>query len=324
MVTKMATLTIRPYQGETDLQPIADLLNQCELVDREDNYYSVTGLQLEFTHPDCNPVRDLRLWCGTAGELIAFGQLWIPAASTGSTDALLWFRVHPAMRDRGLENEIIAWGETRTCEAAKERNLAAKMSVGCRDYQHDRITLFEKLGFTYERCFLHMSRSLVESIDQPQLPAGFTLISCTDSANIAAWVEMYNQTFVDHWNFHPRTIEQAEHCLNDPNYQPNMDLVAVAPDGTYAAFCYAHIDRDNNEQRGCREGWIDVLGTRRGFRRLGLGRTMLLAGLHRLQAAGMETALLGVDSQNPNQAYTLYESVGFGKQFANFSYAKWL
>lgn len=315
---------MRPYQGTTDLQPIADLLNQCEAVDREDNYYSTAELQLDVTYPGCNPVRDIRLWQNTAGELIAFGQVWTPAETTDSTDSFLWFRVHPAMRDRGLENEIIAWSESRTREVSKERGLVAKLSVGCRDYQSDRIALFEKHEFVYERCFLRMERSLTDPIDQPQLPTGFTVVEGTVSASTAAWVEMHNQTFIDHWNFHPFTVEQAEHWLTDPNYQPELDLVALAPDGTYTAFCYAQIDRDSNEQRGCREGWIGMLGTRRGFRRLGLGRAMLLAGLHRLQAAGMKMALLGVDAQNPNQAYTLYESVGFQKQFANFSYVKHL
>lgn len=54
-----------------------------------------------------------------------------------------------------------------------------------------------------------------------------------------------------------------------------------------------------------------MLGTRRGFRKLGLGRAMLLSGLQALQQAGVETALLGVDSENPSGALHLYESAGF-------------
>lgn len=54
-----------------------------------------------------------------------------------------------------------------------------------------------------------------------------------------------------------------------------------------------------------------MLGTRRGFRKIGLGRAILLAGLHRLKAEGLETALLGVDTDNPTGATRLHESVGF-------------
>lgn len=56
-----------------------------------------------------------------------------------------------------------------------------------------------------------------------------------------------------------------------------------------------------------------MLGTRRGYRRRGLGRAMLLAGLRVLEQAGMDDAKLGVDAENPSGALRLYESVGFGR-----------
>jgi mycothiol synthase len=317
----MATLTMRLYKGETDLQPIVDLLNACEAVDREDTYHTVEGLRLGLTSPNVEADRDLRLWHNENGQLIAFGQVWLPAQMVDEADGYLWFRIHPTARYQGLEQDIIAWAETRVRAAGKEHNLPAKLSVSCRDYQRNRIQLFEAIGFEYERSFLRMKRSLAEPIPTAEFPAGFTVISGQE-IDVAAWVEMHNQTFIDHWNFHPMTIEQANHWLTDPTYRPDLDLVAVAPDGTYAAFCYNSIDPDDNQHRKCLEGWVGMLGTRRGFRRLGLGRAMLLSGLHRLKAAGMDTALLGVDTQNPNQAYALYESVGFRKVFANFSYAK--
>ncbi|GAB4243007.1 MAG: hypothetical protein Kow00121_68500 [Elainellaceae cyanobacterium] len=319
----MVTLTVRPYQGESDLQPIANLLNACEAADREDCYYSLAGLQTEFTAPNCNPERDLRLWHNANGQLVAFGQLSIPSEFADQVDGYLWFRVHPQARRQGLETEIMTWGEACLRDIAKVQGLPGKLGISCRDYQRDRIALFETHGFAYERCFLRMQRSLSEPIDIPQLPEGFT-IKTGDETTTANWVEMYNQTFIDHWNFHPLTIEQADHWLSSPTYRPELDLVAIAPDGTYAAFCYGHVDPEENQHRRCREGWISILGTRRGFRRLGLGRSLLLSGLHRLKAAGMDTALLGVDSENPNQAYTLYNGVGFRKQHATFCYSKQL
>ncbi|MGL5063733.1 MAG: GNAT family N-acetyltransferase, partial [Microcoleus sp.] len=77
-----------------------------------------------------------------------------------------------------------------------------------------------------------------------------------------------------------------------------------------------------NDRTGRNEGWIGVLGTRRGFRKLGLGRAMLLAGLQRLKAAGVDTAILGVDAENPSGALRLYESTGFRKIRNSISYVK--
>lgn len=311
----------RPYLGETDLQPIADLLNACEAIDQEDTYHTVTELQMEFTAPNCNPERDLRLWHDSNGQLIGFGQLWMPSKFVAEVDGFLWFRVHPTARERGLEPGIIAWAEACIQAVAEAQNLPARLSVSCRDYQHDRIRLFEQQGFTYERCFWRMVRSMAEPMPLLQLPEGFTL-KFGEQVDRAAWVDLHNQTFIDHWNFQPMTIEDAQHWVTDPLYRPELDLVAVAPDGTYAAFCYAHIDTEENQQKERLEGHVGLLGTRRGFRRLGLGRTLLLAGLRRLKAAGMETVTIGVDAQNPHQAYKLYESVGFCQQHTNLNFAR--
>jgi len=135
-------------------------------------------------------------------------------------------------------------------------------------------------------------------------------------------VEMFNQSFIDHWNHHDLTVESYRHWRSDPDYRPELDLIAVATDGTFAAFCYCHINPEDNKRKGRNEGWIGVLGTKRGFRKRGLGRAMLLAGMQRLKAAGVDTARLGVDSENPNGAGQLYESVGFRKLYTRIMYVK--
>ncbi|WP_371357296.1 GNAT family N-acetyltransferase [Hydrocoleum sp. CS-953] len=65
-----------------------------------------------------------------------------------------------------------------------------------------------------------------------------------------------------------------------------------------------------------------ILGTRRGFRKRGLGKAMLLSGMQRLRDVGMDKALLGVDAENPSGATRLYESVGFRKVHTNIFYVK--
>ena len=51
--------------------------------------------------------------------------------------------------------------------------------------------------------------------------------------------------------------------------------------------------------------------TRRPWRRRGLARALIARGLVRLRDRGMTSAYLGVDGLNPNQAMTLYSSLGF-------------
>ncbi|MCU0564996.1 MAG: GNAT family N-acetyltransferase [Oculatellaceae cyanobacterium Prado106] len=318
----MATLTVRSYQGETDLASIAHFLNTCEKADRFGQYYAIDELRREFTEPGFNPTRDMRLWEDDQGNLIAFAQLWIPIETVEPlTDGYLWFRVLPTARGQGLETDIIAWGEVRLWEVGRDRNLPALLRTGCRDDQGDRILLFQNCGFTYERCFLRMGRSLTEPIPEIELPNGFAIATSQGNQDRQLRVELHNAAFADHWNYHPWTLEAATHWEQE-RYQPELDLIAIAPDGTYAAFCTNDIDPEDNAQRGVREGWVGTLGTHPRFRRRGLARAMLVAGLRALCDRGMELAKLGVDTENPNQAMHLYESVGFQKIHANLSYAK--
>lgn len=87
--------------------------------------------------------------------------------------------------------------------------------------------------------------------------------------------------------------------------------MAIAPNGTFAAFATCGISEKTNARTGRQEGWVNSLGTRRGFRHRDLGRAILLTGMQALKDNGMTTALLGVDVENQNQARALYESVGF-------------
>jgi mycothiol synthase len=318
----MTVLTMRPYAGEADLQPIVNLLNLCETIDRQDHFYSVTDLRLGFAEPGFDLAQNVRLWESAAGNLMAYADIWTPPEPQNSLDGFLGFWVHPAQRWRGIEAEILAWAEARLREMVAVHDLPAKLFLHCRDSQTAHTAFYQQYGYHYERCFFTMTRTLTEPIAAPELPAGFQIVQLRGAEDVVPWVEMYNQTFIDHWSFHPHTVEEHLYWISTPKYCPMLDLVAVAPDGTFAAFCYGHIDAEQNQQQGRREGWINSLGTRRGFRRMGLARAMLLAGLQRLQTAGMETAKLTVDTQNPNSAQALYESVGFHKLHASLAYAK--
>lgn len=317
----MMTLTLRPYGGEADLEAIANLFNTCEAVDRMDSGISVSELRQSFDDPTLDKARNIRLWENTQNQLIGFGQLWIPP-SREVIDGFLFFRVHPTARGSDLEQQIVAWAKGRMREVSQERGISVKLRSGSRADNSYHISILENWGFTPERYFFTMARSLHEPIPEPQFPENFTVRQIIGKQDTEAWVEMFNQTFIDHWNHHDLTVEIANYHLSASHYRPELDLIAIAPDGTFAAFCYCHINPESNQRNGRNEGWIQVLGTRRGFRQLGLGRAMLLTGLQQLKAAGVETAMLGVDSENPNGAGRLYESVGFRKLYSQIMYVK--
>ncbi len=308
-------------RNESDLEAIAHLINTCEKVDRLEESTSISELQQELNEPSLDKARDIRLWFDANGELISFAQLSI-SGSREMIDGWLWFCVHPIARFSNIEATAIAWGETRMREVEKERSVPVKLRSWVRAENADRISVLTNGGFKVDRYFCRLARSISEPIPEPQFPEGFLLRQFSGEEDAEAWVEMYNQSFIDHWNHHDLTVEQFQYDLAKPSYRKDLDLIAVAVDGTFAAFCHCEISVDECDRIGRNEGWILSLGTRRGFRRMGLGRAMLLAGLHRLKAIGIETAIIGVDADNQSGAMKLYESIGFRNIRNTIAYVK--
>ncbi|GAB4157511.1 MAG: hypothetical protein Fur0046_37290 [Cyanobacteria bacterium J069] len=318
----MTTLIKRSVSSHADYQRIADFLNVCEAATYREYCFTAAELAHDATSPNFDPQQDRCLWEDAAGQILGMATVWGPREpSDGRLDGHLSMRVHPEQRGR-LEPDMLRWGENRLRQIGQARHLPTRLYVHCRETEGDRLSLFESRGFAFERRFLTEERSLLEPIPAVQLPNGFRIIDNQQRVPAQAWVDLYNQTFIDHWGFHPLTVEVYEHWLSESDYRPELDLMAVAPDGTLAGFCSCYISRHSNAHFDRREGWIGALGTRRGFRRMGLGRSLLLSGLHLLRTVGMDTALLGVDTQNPNAAYDLYHSVGFAPKFARVSFVK--
>lgn len=304
----MSILKTRPYLGESDRKAIAEFVNACEPIGQIDKDTSICELQQQIDSPWVDKSRDLHIWEGEDGQLKGFGHLYIPDTKN-VLDGYLWFCVES--KEYNLESEIINWSEKRLREAGQERNLPAKLRFSTRNDKRDRISLLEHHRFKIDRQFLTMSRSLKDIIPSSQLPPGFSLYEITSNSNLSAWVDMFNQSFIDHWNHHELTVKTFKHWLKDTNYNPALNIVALSPDRQYAAFCYAQINEQENKLSGRKEGWIQWLGTSRNFRKLGLGKAILLEGLHRLQLAGMETVKLAVDADSLTGANRLYKSVGF-------------
>ena len=317
----MANLSARCYAGDRDLDAIAHLINTCEEVDRLDQGTSISELQQEFNAPSLDKARDIRLWEDAKGKLIGFAQLSVTEPGE-VIDGWLWFRVHPDARGGDVEAAAIAWGEVRMREVSAMQGGRVKLRTYARAEDCDRISVLASCGFKVDRYFCRMARSLSEPIPEPHFPEGFALRQFPGEQEAAAWVEMFNQSFIDHWNHHDLTVDKFKHELAKPDYRNDLDLIAVADDGTFVSFCSCEISVQQCDRTGRNEGWIACLGTRRGFRKMGLGRAMLLAGLHRLKAVGVATAILGVDTENSSGALRLYESVGFHNIRDSISYVK--
>jgi mycothiol synthase len=318
-------VTIRQYQGESDLQLIIDLIDACEQVDLLESFVSIEQLRSSITNPAIDRERDLGLWEDAQGKLIGFGELSIDEPiSDNLTHGSLWFFVHPIARSSGLEAQIIAWAEQQISEIARERQGHPKLLTWSRDSRIDRIAILEDRGFVEGRQFWFLTQSLQRNIPTSQLPEGFSIRAVDGEREAQAWVDLHNQAFCNAWLYHPVTVESYKHRLQAPDYLPELDLVAVDADGKFAAVCYCAIDAAHNIFLGRQEAWIALLFTSPDFQRRGLAKAMLFYALARLKARNIEIAKIGVDSENAYGARQLYESIGFKHHYTDIAYVKHL
>ncbi|MDQ6694132.1 MAG: GNAT family N-acetyltransferase [Chloroflexota bacterium] len=305
----------RAYAGDSDLQSIFELLDRCNIHDNLDESPSLAGLRLAIDYPQRDKANDLRLWEDAEGMLVAYGQ--VDLLNEGAdTEGRFFFRVHPDARTGGLlAKSVISWAGERVGTVARERDQAGHLYSGIRDFNLEGIAVLEANGFAPDRYFFRMARDLSDPVPDPELPQGYALNHLQSKNELPERVACFNESFVDTWKFQPLTLAKAEHYrANNPAYKPEHDLVIVAPDSTFAAFCFCEIDPEDNARHGRKVGWIHLLGTRRGHRKIGLGRAMLLAGLQRMKLDGMEVTNLDVDADSPTGALKLYESAGFKKE----------
>ncbi|MGF1459771.1 MAG: GNAT family N-acetyltransferase [Leptolyngbyaceae cyanobacterium] len=297
------------FAGERDLLEIVKLMNDCRVADDADSRVTVTELREDFADPTFDVTHDLRLWREDSGKLVAVAQLWRQTPEDIFVSHLN-FSIATHLEAATLAEEILAWAEQRLLGLAKDLAVPVLLHSGCRDGLESRKVLLQNLGFQPERSFWRLTRTLTAPIPKRDLPSGWNLRTVTAS-DAEGWVEMFNQTFVDHWNHTPVTLKEFRHWITRNDYDVNLDLVVETPEGQTVAFAYSEIDFERNARLSIQEGHICLLGTRRGYRRLGLAKALLAESLRRLQLLGMTTVTIGVDAQNPLGAVQLYESIGF-------------
>lgn len=245
-----------------------------------------------------------RLWF-SRGDLVAWSWAKLPhevRRSDGSvhdvTGAYLAYQVHPD--HAGLADEVIDWydaaaaGLERTVlpSAADEFALRRWAAHG---YTPDPAALGDTGSWT------QLNERDLTDVAQPVLPVGFRFRTAEEAGPRAAV-----QAHVDAWAPTPYTAEAYEGVRRTATYRGDLHVLVEAPDGTMASSTIMWLDEANKTAE------FEPVGTHPNYRRLGLGRAMLLHGMQLARAAGathMTVACLGAPGHP--RARELYYGVGF-------------
>jgi mycothiol synthase len=245
-----------------------------------------------------NPQEHVRLWHNGQGKLIGYAFL--------AEDPPFDCQVLPEYEGSGIEAEALAWAETCLTELRKvdAERWSDDLVSGVRQDNSRRIAFLEQHGFQRgEHVEVNLLRSLDEPIPEPTLSTSYQVraVATTGETSERAAAER------EVWQPWPTSkIDGGDYArlMRLPGYHRDLDVVAVTSDGIIAAYVNGWVDPVN------RIGDFGPVGTRPAYRRQGLMRAVLLEGLRRLKAHGMDRVCVSTGVSNI-PAIRLYESIGF-------------
>ena len=298
--------TSRSYANTTDLQAMINLLYATRPVIRLNDYPSEIDLREMLALE--RQQQHTRLWLTPDGLLAAFALV----------DAYnnLWFEM--AASDGELANQIIRWGGEDLCASVTEPDETLTLDTNCNSENIERIAILKRHGFVEQPVqTLHMIRSLDELMPEPQFPAGFSVRPIADESEAEQITALHQAAFGPD-NF---TLEERLAVMRTPDYDPALDMIAIAPTGEFAGYCTCQINATENARTGQQIGTTDPVAVHPAYQGRRLARALLLSGCHLLKERGMTVAALGTSSENIAMQRAA-ESAGYRVQLAKLWFAK--
>jgi mycothiol synthase len=286
----------RPFCGAADIHQMTALVQAfpADSLHVVDLPYRLSSWAIDFPE-------NVGLWVDAEGRLVAWAVLQTPFWTVDYT-------FHP-VAGASIQRQILGWADKRAHQALDTASGRPCWFVMVFENQLERRRHLEAAGFACQSDVgenswskVLMARAAAGPIPASALPEGFSVRPLAGESEVAAYVELHQEVFESR----NMTAGWRARTLRCPQHVPDLDLVAVAPDGRLAAFCICWL------QRGAEgaSGQIEPLGVRADFRRMGLGRALLSEAVRRAHALGARQIYVETDNDR-NAALGLYRSVGF-------------
>jgi mycothiol synthase len=215
------------------------------------------------------------------------------------------FSLHPAFYTPDLAAEMVRRAEESL--AVIHPDGRKKLTAWVNEHQAYLKDALMQRGFTQMKEAECMRfRSLDAPILEAPPAAGYIVRSLGDG------LELLERCYASGLGFHEDDIHIARDNRDHPQwyrnlqtaplYRRDLDIVAIAPDGSVASFCTLWFDDVT------RSAYFEPVATVPAHQRRGLGKAVMCEGLRRLKRMGATKAFVG--SYSP-EAHALYASVGF-------------
>jgi mycothiol synthase len=218
--------------------------------------------------------------------------------------------VHPDALGRGI-GKLIATG----LEADAARGGADRIQNSTYDADSAARGLLESLGYGPVRVFRELRIELEARPAAPEWPDGLRVVPFDPEHDALEFHAAHQEAFADQWDYTPRDFEpwSTFHFASE-RFDPTLWCVVRSGDEIAAGtICMG-------ETYG--GGWVQVLFTRRPWRRQGVGAALLVDAFGRFWERGEHRVGLSVDAANDTGAFRLYERAGMTPVMGWVTYEK--
>jgi len=227
--------------------------------------------------------------------------------------------VVPENRGKGIGRALAE----KALQSLRERGMQTA-EAGARMDRAEAQRLWENMGFKRVRVFSLMKRSLdnIPSDIGENIEVQMKNYQKGSSEDLKLLNWLSNETFRDHYNYRPDTVEETRYFLEqDPTFRV-QEWLFTHLQGKPIGYVGAGIDEKYNEEKDTKAGWILSIGVLKPNRQKGIGTRLMIEGMKTLKTKGVTEVMLGVDDLNPTHAINLYEKVGFTTSRKDAAYQK--
>ena len=293
--------TLRSYQNEEDYWRIREFLRQVMVLnDLREFSWHVARLDYWwwFINVDLvkiDPKENIFLWYTEGGVL---------AAVLNPEDrGFAYLQIDPNFANPELVEEMISIAEERLSIKGEDGRKKLWVYVDSQDKIQPEILGrrgFQRVEQPEVKEYQHR-RMLDDVLPEIPTPPGYCIRPLGDG------LELLERCYASGLGFHDNDIHVAcdnrdnprwyQNMQNAPLYRRDLDMIAFASDGSIASFATMWFDDVS------RTAYIEPVATVPAHQRRGLGKAVILTGLHRLKQRGCKVAFVGGYSQAANKLY---------------------
>jgi GNAT superfamily N-acetyltransferase len=297
------TITVRQYSHPDDYQRVSDFLITHHQPNNADGNWLEPAWEYMHNHPylDQSSLGKIGIW-EEAGAMTAVSNY---ESQLGEA----FFQFHPAYKH--LRREMLDYAEEHLYGTTSDGKKVLHIFVN--DVDVEFTSLVKERGYKKDD---DESRAMCQFlIPDPfpkiALPEGFRLTSLAEDCD---WAKVHRVVWrgFNHPGEPPAgedELESRRKMFDTPKAHRDLKIAVAAPNGNFVAFCGMFYEPIN------KYAYVEPVATDPDYRRMGLGKAVVLEGIRRCAALGATVAYVGND-------LPIYQAIGFKKVYISECWAK--